>query len=99
MNRKVNLAEDLRTGDFLYLDDDNIIRYSDREFTIKELWKIEPRVLKVERNEIEYIYRSGSSKKVDKKFASGTTKYKNGLKFNPRFKEMCRTKEKQKNKL
>lgn len=95
MNNKkeVVLSRDLKTGDMIYLDD-GFLRYDDENITIKQLKKLEPRILKVKREDIIYIYRYGRGRIVDKKISCDvTTKYVNGLKFNSHFKEECRKKE------
>ena len=91
--KNVELIRDLKTGDMIYFDD-GFLRYDDENITVKELKKLEPRILKVKRQDIIYIYRYGKGRIVDKKFGSNvTTKYVNGLKFNSHFKEECRKKE------
>lgn len=84
--KKVNLVNDLKTGDMIYLDDKTIIRYSDENMKLSDLKKIETSITRVKRQGIDFILRSSKAMRKD-------NKYKSGLKFNPEFKQMCREQE------
>lgn len=61
ISKVVDLVRDLKTGDILFLDNKDIIRFDDEKVKVSYLKKIEPRVIKVKRNDIVIMKRKSNN--------------------------------------